>query len=65
MDTNRSEKLLTRIITIILNTAKHLHSLLAYVLTCCRHASRWQGAGYLVSHTPFRVSVNTIHSDML
>jgi hypothetical protein len=59
MDTNRSEKLLTRIIIIILNAAKHLHSPLAYVLTYYRHASHRQGAGYPVSHIPFRVSINT------
>jgi hypothetical protein len=59
MDTNRSEKPLTRIITIILNAAKHLHSLLACVLTCYRHASRWQGAGYSVSYILFRMSINT------
>jgi hypothetical protein len=65
MDTNRSEKPLARIITIVLNAAKHLHPLLACVLTCCRHALRQQDAGYLVSYTPVRVSVNTIHPDML
>jgi hypothetical protein len=59
MDTNRSEKPLARIITIVLNAAKHLHPPLAYVLTCYRHASRRRGAGHLVSHTPFRVSINT------
>jgi hypothetical protein len=33
MDTNRSEKPLARIITIVLNAAKHLHPPLACALT--------------------------------
>jgi hypothetical protein len=60
MDTNRSEKPLTRIITIVLSTTTHLHPPLACALTCYRHASRRRGAGYLVSHTPVRVFFNTI-----